>query len=762
VKKYLRLSLTAILLTICVLVAFPTPVLAINEPDTPPSVNAVYVYNDCLEDGDVGVLIDYFLDYAVSPNETATQSYIASFIDIDGITQLESVAPYAFQDSGYGRGLIWIYFSATEAATYNLNSANVTLYRVWLMGNPTLAWTDSLGNPTVPPKTIASIDQWNTTGVTATLLALRILYYADQLELIWSLDLIGETAIGSRLTTLGSSYFTNVIPDLRLIAPACFSDTETDPDYTPISYDTTFGATASNGTATITGSPVTLHPRIPLINSSFESKNPPTGWILEGTGATFARSATQSVNGTYSGLLTRVGANCDIYQSLNATAYRGDIVAFGAWVYATVANRARIALDDDVAAIAYSAYHTGAAGWEFLTVTYTVNAAADWLRPYCYVDTGNTAVYFDVATLIEGSNIVNTGATTGTIILDLAGWTFGTVMDMTGTITGSPVAINPGTNTLTAATAGTFFVDVGVVDTISRLEESVAGTGMDLTTLAEAFGMSRWFMSGLIWVLITIIICAAVYRAEKSEDGFGVSTGGSKVIILVFTVCIIGGTLLGLLHPMIAALLFIGSGAMIGYVFFFKSETLHKGFMFMIWMFVIVSIAGNVMAGSISMVATRLTVDVPAGAVNSLTVASTEGFSDSGIIVVGDEQIGYPSKTATTFERTNVLGVTTNPIVRGMNSTTDAAHLSGVTVRTLEASLLNASVDYKIARIADSAGIIGMVTLPAKLLDLILTFFTLPLGFLGTDLAILTYIWGIVAIGMVFGIGMALAGGRRV
>lgn len=619
-RKYLRLPLIATLLALCVLVAFPAPVLAIDEPDTPPSVNAAYVYQDCLEDGDIGVLVDYYLDYAVSPNETATEAYIVAFIDTDGLTQLKSSAPYTFQDSGYGRGLVWIYFSAAEATAYDLSSANVTEYKIWFMGNPTLAWTDALGNPTVPPKTIASIDQWNTTGVTATLLALRILYYADQLELIWSLDLIGETAIGSRLTTLGSGYFTNVIPDLRLIAPACFSDTETDPSYNPISYDTTFGATATSGTANITGSPVTL----------------PSG-------------------------------------------------------------------------------------------------------------TSNI-------TVID----------TGTIIIDLAGWTSGNATSAGGIVTGSPVTINPGTNTLTVTGAGNITISVREVSTITRLGDTVTGTGMDLTTLATDFGMSRWFMSGLIWILMTIIICAAVYRAEKDESGFGVSVGGSKVIILVFTVCIIGGTLLGLLHPMVAALLFIGSGAMIGYVFFFKSETLHKGFMFMIWMFVIVSIAGNVMAGSISMVATRLTIAVPAGTVNTITVASTEGFASSGIVVLGDERIGYPSKTATTFERSSVLGVTTNPILRGMNSTTDTAHLSGVTVRTLEASLLNASVDYKIARIADSAGIIGMVTLPAKLLDLILTFFTLPLGFLGTDLAILTYIWGIVAIGMIFGIGMALAGGRRV
>lgn len=168
------------------------------------------------------------------------------------------------------------------------------------------------------------------------------------------------------------------------------------------------------------------------------------------------------------------------------------------------------------------------------------------------------------------------------------------------------------------------------------------------------------------------------------------------------------------------------------------------------------------MAGSTSMVATRLTADVPVGTITSISVASTNGFPDSGIVVIGDERIGYPHKTATTFERTAVAGVTINPINRGVSGTTDAAHAANALVRTVEAGILNASIDYKIAQLADTAGIMGYLTFPAKLLGLLLTFFTLPFSFLGTDFAILTYIWMVVAIGMVVGFVMALAGGRRV
>ena len=615
--KRILLSLLVLLMVFTALFAVASPVSAIADPDTPPAVNAVYVWEDCLEDGDVGVLIDYFLDYAVLPTDTAQDAYMAVFVDSDGITQLLTEAPYVYNDSGYGRGVIWIYFTPAEVVTYGLTSADVALYRIWLMGNPTVpsGWAG------VPPKTISTIDSWTTTGDSSVLIGLRVLYYADVLELLWSIDMIEETAIGSRLTAAGASYFTNVIPSLRTIAPDVFSDIESDPNYIPIDYDTEFGATVTSGTATVAGSPVTL---------------------------------------------------------------------------------------------------------------------------------------------VDGANVIDTGVTTGTVIFDLAGWTFGTVTNLTGTVTGSPADISPGTTTLTVTGAGTFTVNVGVQNTVTLLEDSVTGTGFDLTDAGAAFGMSRWMFSGLIWMLITVIVCGAVYLKGREPGSYGLESGATKVVMVVFTVMVIGGSLLGLLHPLISALLFIAAGALIGYVFFFKSETLHKGFMFMIWVWLIVCIAGNVVAGSNAVVATRLLADVPVGAVSEITVASTEGFPDSGIIIIGDERIGYPSKTATTFEDTQIAGVTTNPILRGMNDTDDVAHATGAMVRTVEAGILNSSLDYKIARIADTAGVVGLLTLPVKLLDLVMTFMVLPVSFLGTDLAILTYIWAVVAAGMIFGIAMQLVGGRRV
>ena len=609
-KNSTRIILSLLGMLLLMLIAV-VPAQAIDDPDSPPSINAVYVFE--FDGGSVGILIDYYLDYAVLPTETATDSYFGVFVDTDGTTQLKAVAPYTFVDSGYGRGLIWIPFTAAEVIAYGIDSADVADYRIWLTGNPTLTWAPGPD----PPKTIALIDQWQNTGDMSVLLALRILYYADVLELAWSLDMVEVTAMGNKLTTVGASYFENVINGCRVLAPAAFADSTSGPDAVDISYDTAFGATAASGTATIVGSPVTL---------------------------------------------------------------------------------------------------------------------------------------------VAGSNTINTGATTGTIVLTLAQYTSGTVTNGTGTVTGSPVTISPGINTLTVTAAGTFTVVVNVTDTATQLNTSVTGTGFDMTTLATRFGMSRWMFSGIIWVLITVILCAAAFATTKKSSAFGDAPGATKIVMILATLSLIGGTLLGLLHPLVSAMLFIAFGAIIGYVFFFRSEALHKGFMFMLWMFFIVSIAGNMAAsGQSGVTTTRLTASITATEATSIAVTSTVGFPSAGSIVIDDEQILYGSKNNTHF-----LGTAFNPIVRGAGGTDASIHTNGTAARTKESYALNAGIDYKIARLADSAGVLGYIAAPVRLLDLILTFFKLPLEFLGTDMAILAYIWMVVAVGMVIGFVVAMIGVRRV
>lgn len=564
-KQLARLCL-AFLLALAPAALWMLPAQAVDVPDTAPRIDAAYVYNDVLEDGDVGTLLEYYLDYATPPTQTATETYLAVFVDTDGTTQLKSVAPYTYVNSGYGRGLVWIYFSAAEVTALSIDSADVANYRLWLTGNPTLPWfadtataamgaaiqddggvftvdttdansaaandvallpavpavndafyfgntrrfdkltlnigqagagtwtfaweywdgdswealsgvtddttafkaaagnhdvtftaptnwatttvsavtnyfirarvatysavvTQPLGtqawvNPTDPPKTTATIDDWVTSGDPSVLLALKVLYYADQLELTWALDLIQTTSLGNKLTTLGESYFENVIANLRIMAPAAFSASSIKPDYENPNYKTTFGATATS--VLLAGSPVTL---------------------------------------------------------------------------------------------------------------------------------------------ASGSTVLNpTGA--GVILFDLE---HGTVGNVTGAVVaGSPVTLVYGTNNVTITGAGAITVAVALQNAATKADANVSGTGFDLTAVAAALGLSRWVFSGVIWLIISAVIIAYSMKVVSKNPAFqGASSG--KMIFPLAVVCAVIGLLLELLHPLVGAVIIIGIlGFFVGYILLFR------------------------------------------------------------------------------------------------------------------------------------------------------------------------------------------------
>lgn len=182
-----------------------------------------------------------------------------------------------------------------------------------------------------------------------------------------------------------------------------------------------------------------------------------------------------------------------------------------------------------------------------------------------------------------------------------------------------------------------------------------------------------------------------------------------------------------------------------------------KAIMAMLFVFIIVSIGGGVAQGTTTNLAASTLITTIDEDDTTIEVNSTEGFADYGFIQIGNEIIGYSNKTATTF-----VGSVVQPMVRGAQETEATSHAAGTTVRTLESSMLNNSIGYKIAVISDSAGLMAFITIPWAILTMLTTFLTLPLGFLGTDFAILTYIWGILGIGIIASLAISVAGGRRV
>ena len=155
----------------------------------------------------------------------------------------------------------------------------------------------------------------------------------------------------------------------------------------------------------------TVNPTNLLSNGDFENWTAgtavaPDGWILNGAGGSVAREATIVKMGTYSAKVTRAGTDCvltkDISIEKGYNYWKGKTVTFGCWVYATVANRACLAMADS--GTVFSSYHTGDSTWQWLTVTKTIAYDTLALDIYCSVYNGDTSAYFDGAMCVEGES----------------------------------------------------------------------------------------------------------------------------------------------------------------------------------------------------------------------------------------------------------------------------------------------------------------------------------------------------------------------
>ncbi len=138
----------------------------------------------------------------------------------------------------------------------------------------------------------------------------------------------------------------------------------------------------------------------------------PNGYVISGAGSSVAREGTIVFSGTYSAKLTRNGADTILQQRLDLEDVIGPEISdsyfdsrqvtLSAWVWASVASRARLILAV-TGTTAFSSYHTGGSSWERLTVTATGSSSASAPRCGLQVDTGDTTAYLDSMMLTDGS-----------------------------------------------------------------------------------------------------------------------------------------------------------------------------------------------------------------------------------------------------------------------------------------------------------------------------------------------------------------------
>lgn len=124
------------------------------------------------------------------------------------------------------------------------------------------------------------------------------------------------------------------------------------------------------------------------------------------TTVTVAKEESLTKLGIASARITRDGTDCSMLQSVNLERgldyWKGRYVTFGCWVYATLANTARISLDDGDN-ITSSVYHTGNSTWQYLVISHLVSMSATELTGHCdVINTAHGVAYFDGASIMDG------------------------------------------------------------------------------------------------------------------------------------------------------------------------------------------------------------------------------------------------------------------------------------------------------------------------------------------------------------------------
>ena len=127
----------------------------------------------------------------------------------------------------------------------------------------------------------------------------------------------------------------------------------------------------------------------------------PFGWVSGAGLSTVSREATIVKIGTYSFKETAASGADAITTTIPwSTYYQGRKITCYGWLYASNASQIRLRIQDGVTDT-HSSYHTGAAGWEFISVSATVNAAATQLVFGIVWAVTNTA-YADGCGCVEG------------------------------------------------------------------------------------------------------------------------------------------------------------------------------------------------------------------------------------------------------------------------------------------------------------------------------------------------------------------------
>lgn len=221
--------LVAMLLAVAATLLLPVAALAIDVPDSGPYILQVDAYRHVVETDDILLHGRYNWPYASPPSETITEAVFVRLLD--GTDELGYCQPYAYYTRGWGYGSFSIYLTASEASGYWEGSLTVEM-----RGSPTLSWTGG----SAPVVATSTVNWWATASNAATqaLMYAHIAAWGETLGDYWSVSLVSYYADGSKLSSYGEAYFTNVITGLRAMVPDLFSGAMESPSYSDVTWNT--------------------------------------------------------------------------------------------------------------------------------------------------------------------------------------------------------------------------------------------------------------------------------------------------------------------------------------------------------------------------------------------------------------------------------------------------------------------------------------------------------------------------------------------
>lgn len=264
-SKGISIALAAGLALLCVLGIVPRALAAPAAPDVI-NLEDVAAFQDLLETDDMLVTAYYRLSYATIPDDQAGINFMVQLKDSGG-TVLGSTVPYAYNDSGYGYGVVSIYLTAAEVTAASLGAWPFSGLTLTLRGNPSIFTTVPSDTHTLVSGDYSTSDGNDTNE---TQLAAWVLQYAASLEETWQLSMLTDSGLLN--STRGTPYFIQAIPGLRNMVNTIFSissESPTVPTPAPTPggagtlagdsatrFDGTFWLTpAFNGTGTTLGLP---------------------------------------------------------------------------------------------------------------------------------------------------------------------------------------------------------------------------------------------------------------------------------------------------------------------------------------------------------------------------------------------------------------------------------------------------------------------------------------------------------------------------